>query len=88
MKTFILCLYVTTTGAWRSGVYILDGITSNQYYNPLTQPHEQLDLNISFHSTPYRVAENFVTKATNPHPFVTQNATEHNAAVHVVDEKR
>ena len=47
MKALILCLCITTTIAWPSGVYIL-GTSNiyNQYYNPLTEPHSQLDLNL------------------------------------------
>ena len=49
MKALVLCLHIATSVAWPSGIYILDGNNLyNQYYNPLTEPHSQLDLNINF----------------------------------------
>ena len=62
MKKFTLCLYIATTVAWPSGVYIRDH-TNSQFYNPLTQPHEQLDLGINFRSSPYGVAQKLVDEA-------------------------
>ena len=61
MKTLIICLCIATTVAWRSGVYILDE-TNNQFYTPLTQPHEQLDLGINLRGNKYGVAEKLVAK--------------------------
>ena len=56
MKALILCLYITTAVAWPSGIYILDHVgTYNQYYNPLTEPHSQLDPGISFREDFYAV---------------------------------
>ena len=57
MAAFIVCLCIATTVALPSGVYILDS-TNNQFYNPLTQPHSQLDLDINFRGDNYEVAEN------------------------------
>ena len=57
MKTLILCLCIATAIAWPSGIYIVDGRgTFNQYYNPLTEPHSQLNLPINFLSDLYRAA--------------------------------
>lgn len=58
MTAFILCLCIATVVAWPSGVYILDGMRSNQYYNPLAEPHSQLNLNIDLRGDSYRAAEN------------------------------
>ena len=53
MKALILCLYTATTFAWPSGMYILDGNASNQFYNPFTEPHQQLNFNINFRGDGY-----------------------------------
>ena len=62
MKTLILCLCIATTVAWPSGVYIL-GQPSNQFYNPLIQPHSKLDLDLGYREAAYRVVEQLVDKA-------------------------
>ena len=69
MKALIVCLYITTAVAWPSGVYILDDYpsTSNQYYNPLTQPYSQVDLSISFRGYRYAVAGNVCGHGGNVH---------------------
>ena len=60
MKALILCLHIATVVAWPSGVYIYDGSRGayDQYYNPLTEPHSQLNLDITFRGDKYRVAQN------------------------------
>ena len=66
MKVIILCLYIARIVAWPSGVYILDtysGQIVSQYYNPLTEPHSQLNLSISFRGDSYEAAEKLVAKA-------------------------
>ena len=62
MKTLVICLCIATTVAWPTGVYILTNSTTNQFYNPLTQPHTQFDFSINFRGDLYRVAEKFVAK--------------------------
>ena len=52
MKALILCLYIATVVAWPSGVYIIE-YTNNQFYNPLTQPHSQVNLGIIFRGDSY-----------------------------------
>ena len=61
MKQLFPCLYIATTVAWPSGVYLLDAL-NNQFYNPLTRPHSQLDLDISFRGDSYGVVQKFVDK--------------------------
>ena len=61
MKALILCLYIATTVAWPSSVYLLDAL-NDQFYNPLTQPHSQRNLDISFRENSYRVAQKFVDR--------------------------
>ena len=62
MKAFVLCLCMAMIVAWPSGIYILDGYTSNQFYNPLTQPHSQLDVGVVFRGDHYKVAQKLVAK--------------------------
>ena len=63
MKAHIFCLYIATTVAWPSGVYIPHDNTTNQYYNPLIQPHSKLDLDLGYREAAYRVVEQLVDKA-------------------------
>ena len=48
MMKLILCLYITTTAALPSGVYIIDDFIEKRFYNPLTQPHSPLNAGIGF----------------------------------------
>ena len=61
MKKFILYLYIATAVALPSGVYILDEI-SDQFYNPITQPHSQLNISVKFRGDGYRAAQKLVVK--------------------------
>ena len=72
MKALILCLYIATAVAWPSGVYLLHDFANNQFYNPLTQPHSQVNLSISFREGEYGVAEKFVA-ATKCAPLVASD---------------
>ena len=47
--------------AWPSGVYIF-GSNVVQFYNPLTQPHSQVGLNISLRGDSYKVIQKLVAK--------------------------
>ena len=62
MNTLILCLCIATAVAWPSGVYILGGLGPNQYYNPLAEPHSQVNLGISIRGDRYRAPQSFVAK--------------------------
>ena len=85
MKTLILCLHVATAVAWPSGVYVLNTAgTDNQYYNPLTQPHSQLNLSISFRGNSYGVAQKFVTATKYTPAHRLQRANEMGSGVFAV----
>ena len=72
MKTLILCLYIARVVAWPPGVYILVYGTDNQFYDPLTEPHSQLNLNINFRGDQHRVTENVVAEIKCA-PLVARN---------------